>query len=208
MKKILLPVVFIFLVAILFFSLFQQFIFLSVFSIFFILWGILFYVGSKRYKQYISSHTISLTKNLQRNYDFLILGSKNITFSENHSNLDLRNYGRNQYTDFLIVQRYYSFLKKGGTVRILIDLADKTYQSSSKISYFDYPLLHKVTLLEHGISINSKFEYLKRLWYYPLFFLISIPKKQFQNHVLECSDSFAPIKEFCSSRGIQLELYD
>lgn len=111
----------------------------------------LIFVTWKRYNKYKSKIGINgLLQNLNRNYDKLILGRKNIDENVSINNcLDFRNYCRNFYTDVLFMERYYSFLKKNGVVEFNIS-NDYSYLNDNFISIFDASFLHKVTVYKHS----------------------------------------------------------
>ena len=111
----------------------------------------LIFVTWQKYKKYISKIGInSLLQNENRNYDKLILGRKYIDENATINNcLDLRNYGRNFYTDILIMKRYYSFLKTDGVVEFIV-YNDNSLLFGEYISIFDASLLHKVTVYKHN----------------------------------------------------------
>ena len=116
---------------------------------------ILSLLGLLRYKKFIEPILIDPKQNLKRNYKFLVLGKLNSDRENNGQILDMRGYSRNLYVDFLMLQRYYSFLDSTGTILWEIDLSDIAYIEKHHISILDYLLLHEVTLIEHGIQMRS-----------------------------------------------------
>lgn len=132
-------------------------------KIFFVIGLLCFLMGIteyKKYRVYIGNKVPSLMGNMTRNYDEMILGDENSEISKNEPTnkkcLNLTNYGRNLYTDVLIMERWYSFLKKGGTVCFSIDCGNKRYLFDNNISLFDDEFMHQVTMLEHGKDVTSK----------------------------------------------------
>lgn len=110
------------------------------------------------YRKYISNKIPDIFKDLNRNYDVLLLGDYSIVKEmviKKGKVLDCSNYYRNFYTDNLIAKRYYSMLRKNGTIRIFVDVNNKKYFSSRKISPFDFGFLHQITLMEERTKINS-----------------------------------------------------
>lgn len=102
------------------------------------------------YMNYCNSIVPNFLINLNRNYEYIILGNIN---NENENNsLILKNYKRNLYTDILIMERFYSLLKPGGTCIFYIK-NDKNYILCNKISPFDFCFLHPVTIYEHSKRI-------------------------------------------------------
>lgn len=121
--------------------------------------------------------------------------------------LDITGVRRNLYTDILIIERYYSFLKPYGTVVVCINFKDKYYLTSRKVSVFDITALHEVTLWEHGIDARGRDYKLHKLVGGALFLVAkylrftfasvgkdSIPLKEMQQ-----------LKGFCKLRGISIK---
>ena len=102
----------------------------------------IFILSRKMYNKHKSNYNISLLHNFKRDYEKLILGRiTNISMKKNKNYLNLQNYCRNFYTDILMIERYYSFLRKGGEIVLNIE-NDKSYLSNETISIFDASLLH------------------------------------------------------------------
>lgn len=101
--------------------------------------------------KYLESKTPNIFLNDRRNYKGIILGvsKKNCHYDDS---LNMSNFYRNLYTDFLIIKRYHSFLDEHGS--FILDLRDlpKNYFIETEISALDYWLLHEVTLFEHKIK--------------------------------------------------------
>ncbi len=107
---------------------------------------LLFFFSRKIYNKHKSKFGISLLHNLKRDYEQLILGRIASGIYDNDKNhLNLQNYCRNFYTDILIMERFYSFLRKDGKVVFNIE-NDKYYLTDENISIFDAFLLHRVTV--------------------------------------------------------------
>lgn len=108
------------------------------------------FVGMICYRCFMRKKIMDPKIDLKRNYDRILLGeiSKQERVLEN--TLDLRGYHRNAYTDILLAERYYSFLKQNGCIDLFVSNTDY-YIKTNKINPIDYPLIHPVTLLEHGI---------------------------------------------------------
>lgn len=103
----------------------------------------------------------------KRNYDKLLLGNerdiKNIDIDLDNT-LIMTNYDRNLYVDFLILQRYYSFLRIDGECEFICDFNNYKYFNSNKIDSLDYDFLHIVTLYENGVNVKSiKYKFKKLL---------------------------------------------
>ena len=88
------------------------------------------YSGFRKWRR---EHIRSLSVNLDRNYSSLSLGDYAIVPKQG-GDICYANYFRNLHTDRLIMERYFSLLKKGGAVRLYIDTGDKAYFSNKKIA--------------------------------------------------------------------------
>ena len=85
----------------------------------------------------------------KRNYDMLILGYKMPQNKEVYNGLDMTITYSTLYSDFLLMQRYYSLVKKGGT--IIFNLPEnRLYYKKHRLSIFTLNMLHPVTILEHS----------------------------------------------------------
>lgn len=160
----------------------------------------------RQYNNYCKEKFPGTVTSARRNYDFLDVG--NIRFNANEENiLDITGVRRNLYTDILIIERYYSFLKPYGTVVVCINFKDKYYLTSRKVSVFDITALHEVTLWEHGIDARGRDYKLYKLVGGALFLVAkylrftfasvgkdSIPLKEMQQ-----------LKGFCKLRGISIK---
>ena len=167
------------------------------------------------YKKYLSTYVPDIMKNLTRNYDKIILGDKRLASKQGDlhgSVLDLTNYSRNLYTDILILERWYSFLRNNGTVYFNIDVGSHRCLFEDAISFFDDAFLHQVTLLEHGKDIFSNkykiIQYQKGLYF--LFIKrrnihINKKKRVLNNEEIQIlKDKFNEIEAFCKNRNINV----
>lgn len=160
-------------------------------------------VGLIQYRTYMSVRIIDPKKNLKRGYKHLYLGIYDGT-SVDSDTLDLRGYLRNFYVDTLLVQRYYSFLCENGDITIFAG-KNTSYINHITISVLDYPLLHPVTLLEHGLKPK------KYLLYSPITGYIFLWGRFWGNrNTRKCSlnDKAANIIRFCKSRNVNLEIVE
>lgn len=131
-------------------------------------------------KNYLNSRVPDLMYS-RRNYEKLLICDeqyvKKIDIDKDNT-LILSNYNRNFYTDFKILQRYYSFLHTNGECIFVFDFNRYSYFKNRKINSIDYPFLHVVTLYENNIKYNSIRYKTKRLLdkYKILFYKIEIYK--------------------------------
>lgn len=159
-------------------------------------WGLL------QYREYMSVRIIDPKKNLTRNYKYIYLGIQDGKTTDK-SILDLRGYSRNFYVDSLLVQRYYSFLGRDGVIKIFSGMNSK-YIEDEKISVLDYPLLHPVTLMEHGVKPQ------KYTMYNPLIGLKFICVLLFHSGMKKekLGSKTKALEDFCASRGINVEIIE
>lgn len=162
------------------------------------------------YRKYISKKIPDIFSNMTRNYDVLILGDYGVAkkYTDKHD-FDCSNYYRNFYTDYLVAQRYYSMLKKGGIIKIYINGHNKKYFSQKKISPFDYGFLHMVTCMEQEVKnksiihkINMMLNGLR---------LKKVTNKNRRKGIVKKAEidqykQLAEIKDFCAERNIKLEV--
>lgn len=160
-------------------------------------------ISMKRYARYIKNKFPGTVSSTIRNYELIVIGNRVGPSADGE--LNLTGYNRNLYTDYLILQRYYGFLKKNGKVRLEIDPQRGNYFFGKKINVLDYPALHEVTLWEHGIDVRS--------WTYPIFrqlvaacfdlicLLIRV-KQSGPVHMGELED----ISSFCRKKELSLEI--
>lgn len=158
-----------------------------------------------KYEQYIKLVVPDIHTNLYRNYDVLILGNRKLDIEIKKNYLDLRNYKRNLYTDILILERYYGFLKDNGKIIFYICKNDCKNLYSKHISIFDYEFLHSVTLLEHDLKIKSVKYYCYKVFRTIKFVLIN---KDIIRDFRVVNDVYIDenyIKEFCEKRNLKYE---
>ena len=165
--------------------------------------SVFFIISEKKYREYCYNKFPGTVSSRQRNFDCMLLGKINKEKKQNNT-LDLSGYGRNFYTDCLIVERYYSFLRPNGVVKIMIDASDSRYLLKERISRFDITALHEVTVWEHGIDKRSRLYnvYLKVLG--SLFVLGMIPTPTVRNYRGLPLQRMKNIIEFCKERGLQV----
>lgn len=158
-------------------------------------------VGLAKYRAYMSSRIIDPKRHLKRNYTTIYLGVQNGEKADENT-LDLRGYTRNFYVDTLLVQRYYSFLGEAGTIKIFTG-KNRSYVNHNLISPLDYPLLHPVTLLEHGIKPH------KYIMFNPIMGLLFIWASVFGNKQkghYSLKNRTAMILDFCKVRDVHIEI--
>lgn len=158
--------------------------------------------GLVQYRIYMSLRIIDPKMNLKRNYKYLYLGIQDGKMIEDDV-LDLRGYSRNYYVDSLLAQRYYSFLDYDGIIRIFSGMNSK-YINEEKISILDYPLLHPVTLMEHGIKPQ------KYIMYNPIIglrFIWALIHRS-KNKKEKLGNRIKIIEDFCTTRGIKIEIIE
>lgn len=158
----------------------------------------------KKYTKYMAIQFPSIMVNRNRNYDVLLLGSRKCAHETAAGQiLNLKNDFRNLYTDYLLVQRWYSLTRMGGDVVVEMDFSDNQYLNNSKINKLDYDLLHPVTLLEHGIHRNGFSTVICRMEASLAYFFKARRRRQMiSGHGLEsCYDRMEQIAHFCGKRG-------
>lgn len=165
--------------------------------------SVFFVISEKKYREYCRKKFPGTVGSKQRNFDCMLLGKYNKEQKQNNT-LDLSGYGRNFYTDCLIVERYFSFLRPHGVVKIMIDASDSRYLLKEKISRFDITALHEVTLWEHGIDKRCRWYnvYLKVIG--ALFVLGTISTPMVRNYRGMPIQKMKNIIEFCKERELQV----
>ena len=160
----------------------------------------------KKYRIHCDKIIPNMMTNLERNYDSIVLGElTNIQkFDIEEKTLILGNFYRNLYTDELVMQRFYSYLKRGGTVYFVIDRCKLSDIRSKRISPLDYVFLHDVTLLEHGIDRGGlKYKMLERK---AALLLLLQPFIKRKSYISSSSEEYEYIKDritsFCIERNI------
>lgn len=166
--------------------------------------SVFFVISEKKYREYCRLKFPGTVGSKQRNFDCMLLGKYNKEQMQNNT-LDLSGYGRNFYTDCLIVERYYSFLRPNGVVKIMIDASDSRYLLREKISRFDITALHEVTLWEHGIDTHCRWYkvYLKVIGALFVLGTISVPmvRRSYRRLPIQQMNN---IVEFCKERELQV----
>lgn len=158
--------------------------------------------GLAKYRAYMNSRIIDPKRHLKRNYAMIYLGVQNGE-AAGENTLDLRGYSRNFYVDTLLVQRYYSFLAADGTIKVFAG-KNKQYVDDKRISPLDYPLLHPVTLLEHGIKPCKYFMFHPLAGLLFVYMIVFGSKRKGQCSL--DSSQMADILNFCNARGVQIEI--
>ena len=146
--------------------------------------------------------TPDLLRSNSRNYSFLELGYKAVRVDS----LDLTQKYTNLYSDFLVLQRFYSLVKQGGTI-IFNMWSSEYYMSSHRPSLFSLCMLHPVTLLELG-RIYFFYEYMCGEILNPLLFLIKeiIHRNDRANKNCKCNrEMMSEIEAFCGKRNLKIE---
>lgn len=181
-------------------------------AVFFMVLAICIY---KSFLSYRANHILSLSKNLKRNYSSLMLGDYAITPKPCVNEISYANYYRNVYTDRLILERYYSLVKSGGSVNLYIDLHQSALHNKNKVSSFDYQYIHPVTLFEEGIDLNhanSKKIKILNLFKYIFTGMGKYKKKcKFSTMIIDQTTGFYSIIEemddFCKKRELKLNVF-
>ncbi len=180
---------------------------LATLSLFFAVVVVFSLVCVTLYRKFMRNRIIDPKIDLKRNYERIMLGemSKQETVTDN--TLDLRGFHRNAYTDILLTERYYSFLKQNGCVDIFAFNSDY-YLNSHRINQIDYPLLHPVTLLEHGISkYTYRFALLNPIFgLMYIFYRIFNKRNKMTVHPYSV-DIFEPLVSFCKERNIKIVIH-
>ena len=91
-----------------------------------------------------------LLRDDRRNYSSINIGYKKV----DDEGLDLTVKHSNLYSDFLIMQRYYSLGKSGCIIKVNMKNSH-SYLNVRRLSLFTLDMLHDVTLLEHGAFYYS-----------------------------------------------------
>lgn len=166
--------------------------------------------SERAYKRYKILKFPGTVGSMLRNYDNLVLGKASLRKLVNKhlgmsgETLDLMAIGRNFFTDRLIFERYFSFLKPSGKAIFCVDCGDAAYLNNKHISRFDEIGLHEVTLWENGIDIRSR-EYVKTEKINSCFFLISRLLKYNRKINMVSNlpvEEMVEIKKFCEIRNI------
>lgn len=157
--------------------------------------------GLVQYRAYMNSRIIDPKRHLKRNYAMIFLGVQNEEAADDNT-LDLRGYSRNYYVDTLLVKRYYSFLSADGTIKVFTG-KNKQYVNDKRISPLDYPLLHPVTLLEHGIK---PCKYFMVNPFVGLLFVCMTTFRSKRKGQCSLGSQTTDILNFCKARGVHIEI--
>lgn len=162
--------------------------------------------STKLYGLYIIRKFPGTVNSTQRNYDCLLLG-KTARTDISGTALNLTGIGRNFHTDRLLLERYYGFLRPGGTVIWRIDERDSRYLNSKRINRFDMPALHEVTLYENGIDVYSKSYHMSTMVTGWLFLICSLTEKVDipMGRASMPQEQIKEIQEFCAQRNIAIQ---
>ncbi|MDD3414648.1 MAG: hypothetical protein PHY47_11685 [Lachnospiraceae bacterium] len=133
----------------------------------------------------------------QRNFGIMYLGWP----IEYVDGLDMTVVYSNLYSDFLIFQRYYSLLKKGGTVIFYLK-DDLKYFYKRKLSLFCLNMLHPVTLLEHG-KIYYDYEYKWNEMFNTIIYFLMIFRKEIRVTKINYNQ-LREIKTFAQERDLEI----
>ena len=150
----------------------------------------------------------------KRNYENIIMCDecclKDIEIDKENT-LILSNYNRNLYVDFLILQRYYSFLKSNGLCIFVFDFENDKYFRDTKIDSLDYIFLHIVTLYENNINLESfKFKMKNILNKYKILFYslkIYCFRRTKKTDIEIIEQSIETIEKFVKERNLKLKIY-
>jgi hypothetical protein len=134
-----------------------------------------------------------------RNYDTLIIGepvSKEAIGVKDNKYIFISCPGRSKGASTILAYRLFSLLHPGGTLIITY------HKAGEKISSFDIPYIHDVTLLEQGIVRKKE--------YFPLLFNPIQSLKMLSgltHHHAIASSNDSELESFCKSREINLLMY-
>lgn len=208
-------ILFIFLVLVVLLSL-LNFIFTSNYNIYLLMIDlliILYLYGFCMEKSFNKSRVPNIMT-WKRNYKNIIICDemylKNINIDKENT-LVLSNYNRNLYVDFLILKRFYSFLRNNGTCIFVFDFDNDKYFKSKKIDSLDYIFLHIVTLYENNINPESfKYKIEKILNKYKIvFYRLGIYKLVRKNNINfeNVEQNIKEIEKFLKERKLKLKIY-
>lgn len=145
----------------------------------------------------------NLLQDKRRNFDIIYIGD----LCQYGAGLDLTVKYSNLYSDYLLLQRYYSLLSKTGRVIFNIK-ANRNYMKSQKLSWFVLGMLHPVTLLEHG-KVYYNYVYKWEELFTPLYYIIRhiVPNVNNEDSILNKNDLVDEIKKFACDRSIKVEFW-
>ena len=139
-----------------------------------------------------------------RNYSYLELGYERV----GKDGLDLTQKYTNLYSDYLILKRFYSLVKKDGTIIINMKPTEY-YMFHSRPSVFSLCMLHPVTLLELG-KIYYLYEIVFGEILNPLLFVLKeMGMRTIKNKETNMYNEglMQEIEEFCNARNLRVEWY-
>ncbi len=149
--------------------------------------------------RYKSAKRFNPIRKPERNFPALLLGNDKTDGRKDA--LDMRESDRNIYTDILVMERYYSLVKKGGTIVFCIDRRDKRYLGKG-VSLLGRYLLHPVTLMEHGLRPAEPLE-LAGMAFFAERLRHRSGKPCFDRVPAEYTDR---IRRFCEERGLRYDV--
>lgn len=142
----------------------------------------------------------------RRNYDIINIGY-NVVDNEG---LDLTVKHSNIYSDYLLLQRYYSLGKRGCKIKFNMKNSRFYFDNSKTLSLFVLNLLHDVTVLEHGTGYylyKIKWGcFFNTLLYFLLNICDCVQVKTLRN--IEANNLlFVEINRFAVDRGFEIDWY-
>ncbi len=146
-----------------------------------------------------------LLNNSIRNYQYLELGYQR---TGDKNGLDLTQKYTNLYSDFLLLKRYYSLLKRGGSIVINMD-ATKSYMFKQRPTVFSLCMLHPVTLMEIG-KLYYVYEIMFKEILNPLIFLLNEVKSHIiKKGKINISNKtlMQEMEAFCKERNLKIVWY-
>ena len=116
---------------------------------------LLYIIGALLEFKFMKQRRTNILKD-KRNYEKMVICDEMYVKDIDKNNTYMRtNFNRNFYTDFLVLQRYYSFLKEDGQVSFIFDCNNNQYFNKKNIDSIEWPFLHQVTLKENNINLDS-----------------------------------------------------
>lgn len=147
-----------------------------------------------------------LLNDFTRNYKVIYLGYQSL----GSDGLDLTQKYSNLYSDYLMLQRYYSL--GCDNCRFIINTrSNKEYQYSCKPSLFSLNMLHPITILEHNVLLYKYAiewgEFLTPMLFYLKCFFNCI-NRNIHSDIIYCNyELFKEILCFSKERGLRVEVY-
>lgn len=165
--------------------------------------GLLFLILNLYAKKKIAWNADHLFTDIERNYDYLLIGEPWVHESLKGTKICFFSPNRSLLSSYEMSRRLFSLLKEG-TGTLIISCREKMIDSD-KISVLDIPFLHEIQLYKYGIS-HSKLKTYLPFVFAPIetlhYFLSS---EQEIDTELSLSD-YAEIAEFCKIRKINLKI--